>query len=403
MAFLLTLSVSSASSSSSAACSLIAPESRKPCTLGYSFGCDDGPRPRSMWVNMGCRGDFLCGGQPVHCGATGIYMTTRTGQRRNCTCLLRTDTAGRSATPSTQISAQRLNNNATYGQPRFVPVIFEEALHAAFALWDVLDGLMREYEPTHLYATGYVRELQLRRMLQLAASCGDRGLLGADAGGNMMGRRARAVCNYCEIGMNGGHSTVAMLLANPRLTAHVFDMMAFGYSAHVAKLLKQRFGRRFQLHAGDSHTTVRPWASAFRANGSRCDLLFVDGDHSENGAHMDVADLQPAAAPHSTLVMDDISVGPGCVMRRLARTGVLQIAETYGPFDAPSPHNPCMRGAAKRPGRAGRATCAPWGFAVLKYSHLGLSSTDAWPPLKRKGANKGQRCWAIESMLPSRR
>ena len=85
--------------SSQTRCSLIAPESRKPCTLGHSFGCDDGPEPRRMWVNYGCRGDFLCGGRTVHCGATGIYMTTRTGQRRNCTCALRTDADGVHAPP----------------------------------------------------------------------------------------------------------------------------------------------------------------------------------------------------------------------------------------------------------------------------------------------------------------
>ena len=413
--------------SSQTRCSLIAPESRKPCTLGHSFGCDDGPEPRRMWVNYGCRGDFLCGGRTVHCGATGIYMTTRTGQRRNCTCALRTDADGVHAPPPKQVSEQRLRNNASYGQPRFVPSSFEEVLHSTFALWDVLDAHMREYEPSHLYATGYVRELQLRRMLQLARACtatsstasgvrlqdddeepaietAGRRLAGGSRRGSRrrvadMARRRRPACNYCEVGMNGGHSTVAMLLANPRLTAHVFDMMAFGYSPHVARLLRLRFGDRFQLHAGDSHSTLKPWASAFRANGSRCDLLFVDGDHSENGAHMDVADLQPAATRDSHLVMDDISVGPGCVMRRLARAGVLNIAETYGPFDAPSPHNPCMRGAARRHGGTGRSTCAPWGFAVLKYTERGLRSRDEWPALKKKGSNQGKRCYAIEGAL----
>ena len=159
--------------------------------------------------------------------------------------------------------------------------------------------------------------------------------------------RVRCV-SVLQVGMNGGHSTVAMLLANPRLVAHVFDMMgapcpyhlleasspgsplralvpatachvvdtralpdsrpcqlpgalphrvlcstrvpsmtaerirlptdryrssparaqAWGYSPHVATLLKLRFGRRFILHTGDSHVTIGPWARSFRGNGS---------------------------------------------------------------------------------------------------------------------------------------
>ena len=76
-----------------------------------------------MWVNYGCRGDFFCGGRRVHCGAVGMYISTRTGQQRNCTCLLRTDAnANRDfARPvPADVSAIRLHNNATYGNPRFM-------------------------------------------------------------------------------------------------------------------------------------------------------------------------------------------------------------------------------------------------------------------------------------------
>ena len=383
----------SAHASSAAHCSLLALDSKKPCTLGRTFGCADGPNPSSMWIVGGCRGKFLCGEREVFCGVTAAFITEQTGQRRNCTCLLRTDpqaskaqlTHQPSALVPTQVSSQRLNNNVSLGSPRFVPMSFDELLSATFALWDVLDATMREYDP-NTYATGYLREIQLRRMLQLARSC---------SGGGKRGQR----CNYCEVGMNGGHSTVAMLLANPRLVAHVFDMMAWGYSPHVATLLKLRFGRRFILHQGDSHVNIGPWARSFRANGSSCQLLFVDGDHSERGSHMDVQDLQPVASAASTLVMDDISVGPGCVMKRLSRAGVLQVAETYGPFDAPSPHNPCMRGESGR--RRRRPTCTPWGFAILKYLPRGLASADEWPKPKRPGANKGRKCKAWLPVTPA--
>ena len=315
-------------------CTLLRTESKKACEPGVSFGCY--PHEYKMWTS-GCRGDFMCHGMQIHCGATGVYKSQAIGNVRNCTCRLRED----DIPLPPRLSSRRLNHSTAleYGEPRFVPKSFAETLHATFAFWDLLDNTMREFEPRQLYATGYVRELQLRRMIELA--------------------RQPDVQHYCEVGMNGAHSTVAMLLANPSLTAHVFDLMMWGYSRPVAQLLKRRFGKRFELHEGSSHETLAPWAASFRANGSTCQLLFVDGDHMEAGSHMDVADLRPAATASSRLVMDDISIGPGCVMRRLARSGVLTIDETYGPFDAPSPHNPCMRssGKGRRRARRGALRC----------------------------------------------
>ena len=106
---------------------------------------------------------------------------------------------------------------------------------------------------------------------------------------------------------------------------------------------------------------------------------------------MDVQDLRPVATETSALVMDDISVGPGCVMRRLARWNILTIDETYGPFDAPAPHNPCMRSSVRR-----AATCAPWGFSVLRYTRRAIELPSAWPRPKRPGANRGRQCWEVE-------
>ena len=313
----------------------------------------------------------------VHCGATFQYNW---GSYRNCTCTLRTEQTG--GPVSVNLRAQRLGVHN--GAARFAPRSFDEALHGTFALWDVLDSMMRAYEPEYGYATGYVRELQLRRMVEIARderSVGPHGEI-----------------NYCEVGMNGAHSTVAMLLANPKLVAHVFDFMAWKYSAPIATLLKRRFGERFNLHPGSSHETLTPWAGAFAANGSRCQILFVDGDHAENGALKDVADLGPVAAPTSRLIMDDIAIGPGCSMRRMVRFGVLAVDETYGPFDAPSLHNPCMRtGGVGRRGNT-RKSCVPWGFAVLRYTARGLQHPEAWPRKKRLGANRGARCFDLSKV-----
>ena len=138
-----------------------------------------------------------------------------------------------------------------------------------------------------------------------------------------------------------------------------------------------------------THTAHRPAGSTAP---TWC-LGGVGGDHTEHGAYLDVSDLRAAATPASVLVMDDISVGPGCVLRRLARAGALEVAETYGPFDAPSPYNPCMRGKGHR-----AATCAPWGFAVARYTPRALGDApEAWPPRKKR-TFPPRKCWADGQM-----
>ena len=138
--------------------------------------------------------------------------------------------------------------------------------------------------PAYAWQTGYVRELQLRRMVELA--------------------RAPGVSTYCEIGFNGGHSSAAMLLANPTLTVHAFDLMAWEYSNATAALLRTTFGRRFRIHRGDSRVTVPLWASRhFRA----CDLTFIDGDHSRAGAQLDYDNYIGFVKPGGFVVFDDYS------------------------------------------------------------------------------------------------
>jgi hypothetical protein len=68
---------------------------------------------------------------------------------------------------------------------------------------------MRVYSPEYRYATGYLREHQLHSLIELV--------------------EAPHVRHYCEIGFNGGHSLTAVLLANPNITANVFDVMMFNY------------------------------------------------------------------------------------------------------------------------------------------------------------------------------
>ena len=161
---------------------LLRSHSRRPCA-DASFGCYLGEQPTKMWVHPSCRGDFVCDGTELHCGTKGFFHRGEPGQAQNCTCAVKTVGSQSQPLPA-PLAARRLNSSAAYDEPRFVPETFDEALHAAFTFWDVLDNLMRQGEPKNLWATGYVRELQARRMVELTRSLAP----GA---------------TYCEVGMNG--------------------------------------------------------------------------------------------------------------------------------------------------------------------------------------------------------
>ena len=97
------------------------------------------------------------------------------------------------------------------GSPRYIVNARSERArpsyyHSIFELWDELDAVMwnatnlaensseaGRVGRKHAWQTGYVRELQVRRMVELV--------------------REPTTATYCEVGMNGAHSTVAMLLA----------------------------------------------------------------------------------------------------------------------------------------------------------------------------------------------
>ena len=185
--------------------------------------------------------------------------------------------------------------------------------------------------------------------------------------------------------MNGGHSALAVLLSNPRLNVEVFDMMMWKYSKPVADLLSLSFGKRFRLHAGNSHTEMNgknaTVPTAIR-QGLRCDLIFVDGDHEARGAFRDLVNLRRAARPNALVLIDDIFLGgasgPGGALYQVERHKVMHVLRRYGPFAAGvDVRNPCMR--ARDPANAyairGRGLfCVDWGYAVAQYANISTSS-----------------------------
>ena len=226
-------------------------------------------------------------------------------------------------------------------------------LSTIFTWWNLLDAQMAVHSPKYRWATGYMREIQLRRMMEL-----------------IQGKK-----RYCEIGMNGGHSAVAMLLSNEHLEVHSFDLIRpegqptqlLNYSWPIANLLRQTFGHRFVLHPGNSRGLV----PAAARDGLSCDVIFIDGEHTTQGACIDTFHSRGIAADEHTLVVmgyvsKERGSGPRMVFERWVSEGRLTPLEQFGPYEHPSPHSPCMRTPY------GPLCQHGWGFVIATYNSSGF-------------------------------
>lgn len=83
---------------------------------------------------------------------------------------------------------------------------------------------------------------------------------------------------HCEIGLNAGHSAVAVLEGNPNIFVTSFEYRPIG---PVVDALHARYGNRITVIPGDSNMTVPQQTSL------RCNSIFIDGDHSLEAIHSD--------------------------------------------------------------------------------------------------------------------
>ena len=85
--------------------------------------------------------------------------------------------------------------------------------------------------------------------------------------------------------------------------------------------------------------------------------------------------LAKAAAQHAPC---------GQALQALVDRGYGEVLESYGPFEAPHPYNPCLRKA-----HAASAHCLPWGFAVFRYNE---SCVEVDVPRPARGGRNYTRC-----------
>lgn len=106
----------------------------------------------------------------------------------------------------------------------------------------------------------------------------------------------------CEVGLDAGHSAVRWLCAFPEATLVSFDLFEHNASHIAAGFLSRSFPGRFRVVGGDTRNTL-PAANHVRLN---CDIISIDGGHTEEVARNDINRLRPHASTKHALLIDDV-------------------------------------------------------------------------------------------------
>ncbi|CAM9184652.1 unnamed protein product [Ectocarpus sp. 12 AP-2014] len=123
------------------------------------------------------------------------------------------------------------------------------------------------------------------------------------------------VKKICEVGFNAGHSSLNWLLhSHPSTKILAFDLGEHEYMKHALHYLQAIFPGRLEVLIGDSSETIPAYAVAEAAAGREpqgCNILFVDGDHSEDGAYADLVNFRALASRDwNVLAIDDLEDPP---------------------------------------------------------------------------------------------
>lgn len=115
--------------------------------------------------------------------------------------------------------------------------------------------------------------------------------------------------SICETGFNAGHSTLIWLMVKEDTQVYSFDLGEHDYGHPMAEYLQKKFPGRLHITWGDSTKTL----PEFLQNNSsvKCDLVIVDGGHTETIASADLANFREMANEMNLVIIDDYPVNMG--------------------------------------------------------------------------------------------
>lgn len=108
--------------------------------------------------------------------------------------------------------------------------------------------------------------------------------------------------NILEIGFNAGHSS-EIFLTHSIANIVSFDLGDHHYVIDGKQYIDMKFPKRHTLILGNSHNTI---PSFKKMSNTKFDFLFIDGDHSYEGAFQDLLDCQQIAESGAIVVFDDV-------------------------------------------------------------------------------------------------
>lgn len=119
--------------------------------------------------------------------------------------------------------------------------------------------------------------------------------------------------NYLEIGVRRGRSMSMVAMAAPECDMIGFDMWPADYAGMhnpgkafvAAEVAKTGHAGSLEFVDGNSHVTLVEYFS--QNPDAHFDLATVDGDHTEEGAAQDLAELLPRISVGGVVVFDDIA------------------------------------------------------------------------------------------------
>ena len=119
--------------------------------------------------------------------------------------------------------------------------------------------------------------------------------------------------NYLEIGVRRGRSLSIVAQCCPNCSIFGFDLWMQNYAGMPNpgadfvrdELARGGFAGNLELVSGDSHQTLPDFFRDFPD--IEFDMINVDGDHSEEGARLDLLQVLPRLAIGGVLLLDDIT------------------------------------------------------------------------------------------------
>lgn len=191
----------------------------------------------------------------------------------------------------------------------------------------------------------------------------------------------------CQTGFNRGRSAVAFLLADAAVRVASFDLGEHPYVKVAQRWIDERpdFVGRHDLYLGNSAFGI-PRAVKQRQV-MRCDLVFVDGNHMEEGALEDILQFAGVAAPGATMLLDD------CPMQ-------VMVANAY--------QRACRQGLVVCPPDAGREPAAIWtgggaeeGMHEWEVKGLCTGNYSSAPAVQRMASRRDTRAQSLYDAAPA--